>query len=411
MRKVTYVVNASKGHKYIFINFNHDNGRFRKSTGIKISTAGQWNQTKRRLSGSHPQEFQGNRLLNLWESKIMDCYYASISKGIRLTNKILNEAIQPGKRQSKKEVVDFKTFLNKVIEKRKSQNFSKNTIKHYRQCLRMFEAYERHSRDEVHFDNLDRDMLTRFMGYLFNVRKNAHNSVVKHFQVISTMLKIATKEGIPVLNDYMDKEFQLSVMESDTIYLSLDELELLNTYQFNTKGLRNAVDLFLVGCFTLCRYQDYSILSMQNVRMVRGIEMIFLRQKKTIQPVVIPVHPILKAVLERNKGFPKSISMQKLNEYIKEACRVAGMNEKQMRYFNVGGKNVSEILEKWQRVSSHTARRSGATNLFIAGVDSQLIMKLTGHRKESTFRKYIRINNEEAAMLLAKTAFFSEPKK
>jgi integrase len=219
------------------------------------------------------------------------------------------------------------------------------------------------------------------------------------------MMNIAKKRGYEVLPDYEDKDFKLINSDSDTIYLSLDDLNRLNTFSFNDR-LRNAVDLFLVGCFTGCRFQDYSSLTTDNIRSVSGIEMIYMQQKKTSKPVVIPVHPVLKSVLTRHGGFPKPISSQKLNEYIKEACKLAGFTDKQVRYFNQGGKMKSETLEKWERVSSHTARRSFATNMFLAGIERTLIMKITGHTKESTFMKYLRIDNEQAGLLLAGSSFF-----
>ena len=57
-------------------------------------------------------------------------------------------------------------------------------------------------------------------------------------------------------------------------------------------------------------------------------------------------------------------------------------------------------------VISHTARRSGATNMYLAGIPTFRIMLLTGHTTEESFFKYIRIGKEENANVLSEYPFF-----
>ena len=73
-----------------------------------------------------------------------------------------------------------------------------------------------------------------------------------------------------------------------------------------------------------------------------------------------------------------------------------------------GNRLIERVAPKWQLVTNHTARRSGATNMYIAGIPSISIMKLTGHTTERSFLKYIKISQEENANLLASHAFFQD---
>ena len=57
--------------------------------------------------------------------------------------------------------------------------------------------------------------------------------------------------------------------------------------------------------------------------------------------------------------------------------------------------------KKWEVVSSHTARRTFATNLYKSGFPSISIMQITGHKTEAAFLKYIKVNKHEHAKLLA----------
>ena len=53
------------------------------------------------------------------------------------------------------------------------------------------------------------------------------------------------------------------------------------------------------------------------------------------------------------------------------------------------GKKVDKAVPKYTQIMTHTARRSGATNMFKAGIPATSIMKITGHRPEPNFFKYI----------------------
>ena len=48
-------------------------------------------------------------------------------------------------------------------------------------------------------------------------------------------------------------------------------------------------------------------------------------------------------------------------------------------------------------MSSHTCRRSFATNMYLRGIDVFLIMKMTGHKTEKQFYEYIKIDAKESA--------------
>ena len=64
-------------------------------------------------------------------------------------------------------------------------------------------------------------------------------------------------------------------------------------------------------------------------------------------------------------------------------------------------KEISVKRKKFEMITSHTARRSFATNMYHRGISPVMIMSITGHKKESTFLKYIKINNEEAVKVIS----------
>jgi len=61
---------------------------------------------------------------------------------------------------------------------------------------------------------------------------------------------------------------------------------------------------------------------------------------------------------------------------------------------------VTTKVHKWELVSSHTARRTFATNCYLDGIPTRTIMRITGHKKEDDFFRYIRMTPEDDAKIL-----------
>ena len=118
---------------------------------------------------------------------------------------------------------------------------------------------------------------------------------------------------------------------------------------------------------------------------------------------MIPIHPEVRRIWDEYDGkLPNVISNQKFNQYIKEVCQAVGITDSVLKSITRGGKKITTAYEKWQLVSSHTARRSFATNLYRQGLPVVTIMAITGHRTEGAFLKYIKVGKEEHAEMLLK---------
>ena len=59
----------------------------------------------------------------------------------------------------------------------------------------------------------------------------------------------------------------------------------------------------------------------------------------------------------------------------------------------MGGTPKKVRKEKCDLVHTHTARRTGATLMYLSGMDIYDIMKITGHTSPAMLRKYIKAEN------------------
>ena len=60
-----------------------------------------------------------------------------------------------------------------------------------------------------------------------------------------------------------------------------------------------------------------------------------------------------------------------------------------------GGLKVSKKVPKNELIKTHTARRTGCTNMYLAGIPSIDIMKISGHKTEKEFLGYIKVTKEQ----------------
>lgn len=198
------------------------------------------------------------------------------------------------------------------------------------------------------------------------------------------------------------RDFKARREDPDTIYLTKDEVDRLWEYQPTFELERKARDLFLLGVYSCARFSDYSRLSLDMIE--DGV--IRFHQVKTRGAVLVPASPRLVTILERNGGSAPRLALQHLNEWIKRACKAVGIDGR-VEVSSYDGKcRRTEIRHKYELVSSHCARRSGITLLYMTGIPLQQVMLISGHKDEDSIRHYLRLTKEENVAMLKDNPFF-----
>ena len=302
------------------------------------------------------------------------------------------------------EACDFHSFFRWFIEDCKTRTNSRRggqvltyyTMREYARTLIYIEEYERDRGVRIEFGDVAQDFLADFVAYLQG-RNKATNTIAHKVISIKAVMRAAVMRGLT--DNERWRYFRNSTEETDAVALSEDELERLRRHDFSySPRLERVRDLFLAGCWTGLRFSDVTRIRRENIR--DGF--ITITQSKTNEPVSIPVHPVFQEIWERCGGsLPSDISNQKFNEYVKEVCRAVGLRERVLKSITRGGRKQTESREKWELVSAHTARRTFATNLYLSGFPSISIMRITGHKTETAFLRYIKVSQQEHARMLA----------
>lgn len=251
-------------------------------------------------------------------------------------------------------------------------------------------------------------------GYKINDEKRQYttNYIGRHFKVIKAALNSAHFD-YELIESVNVRHLKVLSEDINNIYLNADELKAIHTLELKPfSKMDNVRDRFLIGCYTGLRFNDFINFD-PDIHLIHDRTRIMITtgnqtgNKSTT--VVLPIHHIVQSILDkRDYMLPKSISNQKMNDYLKILGKEAGLNKMVTIIRTEGGKRTINKQFKHDLITTHTARRSFATNAFIAGIEPILIMKLTGHKTEKSFMKYIKISADQAADLMAKNRFFSQ---
>lgn len=244
------------------------------------------------------------------------------------------------------------------------------------------------------FDDINYTFCEDFIEWM-SERDLCANTRGSHVKFVKAAMNEAFKNKLHKNEDF--RSFRKETEQVDAVYLTNEEVTKVAELPL-CGSHKIARDLFIIGCHTGMRFSDYSRLSMNDIS--DGVIHFITQKCKT--PVDIPAHPRVLKILEQNGGTVPKISGQKFNAYIKQVCKEAGINESVL--VRKGGKQVRH--EKWELVSSHTARRTGLTNMYKAGIPTYRCMMISGHKTEQVFLTYIRITQEENAQYLKDNPFF-----
>ncbi len=259
----------------------------------------------------------------------------------------------------------------------------------------------REFREPICFQDVDLAFYNDFCRWMDETKHYKANTKGTQIKNLKAAMNAAYREGLHDNNAF--QQFVKPKEEVDNVYLTQDELDAL--YELPLTGYKaKARDIFLVGCYTAMRWSDFSRLQDKDIT----DDTIYFTHQKTGFRVSIPLHPIVKEVLERYGGMVPQISEQKLNQYIKEVCRDAGITQPATKVYYKGGERVEEVRPKCEMVSSHTARRTAATNMYKSGLPAYNIMLITGHTSEATFRKYIKFEKEQNAEMMRDNPYFKK---
>jgi integrase len=273
--------------------------------------------------------------------------------------------------------------------------------KNYNSVLLHLRNFQNKYDVNIFTNSVNEEFLDDFIVYLEELQLR-QNTISNLIGMIKYMIRKAGSYGYAV--DPTFDDITVSIEESFAVYLSMNDITRIYYFEGLTRKQQRIRDLFVVGCLTALRYSDYSTLTKSNFN--NGF--INKLTKKTHKKVIIPIHDYITEIYEKYDGeISSGLSVQHFNRYIKLICKKIGFIEPITFSYTQGGKIITVTKEKWELISSHTARRSAATNMYMTGrMKLYEIMSITGHTTEKSFFRYIKITLETISRQIAGDSYF-----
>ncbi len=315
---------------------------------------------------------------------------------------------------------DLLTYIDKFI---KDSGMSLETKKGYTTARNKIAEFQA-GKKSLTFNDITFSFEKQFNRWLIknNYSRNYIGTIIKN---LKRFMKEADRvDKLHTNRDY--EEFVVDAETADTIFLTMKELEKIHKLEFtdkiiakyyvearpvNVETIRQSLEAvrkkFLIGAVCAMRVSDYSrILDVdKNNNFITIIPKKGASLRKP-EPIKMPIHKIFKDIIDSGFDISTPVADFMINRQIKTICQMVDINDMIVCHTTKGGKLVEDSKPKWEWVTSHTARRSGATNMYLSGVPLRLIRVCTGHKSDEMLLKYIKAAISDNLEELRKFKYF-----
>lgn len=396
MANLNFYLKSAKPNKMgmipIIAQITHDYKKHRKQLS-KIKP-GYWNPRKQRVKPNRENEdYNGYKEINLlidsYEAKVKTFFNESLIYDSEITEVEIKLLLQ-GKDLSKNHIMPFFDAFNEFIKTNKVTK-KPRTIKGYTTVKNFLVDFEKETQTKISFKKIDLPFFDAIKKYAFETREASNNYLSKIAAVLKTFLSWCKDRKY--YNGDIHKKFSAPENEKDIICLTIEELIKLMNFEFDLKKHCIARDIYCFGCFTGLRISDIMQLTDHHIK--DGI--INKNLQKTSETETIPLITQARDIINKYRGhitiFPR-ISEQKLNKYIKTCCELAEIDTPTRVTKFQGGKKKETTQPKFELITLHTARKTFVSNSLRLGIDPKTIKSITGHKKDASFNKYLKIESD-----------------
>lgn len=306
----------------------------------------------------------------------------------------------------------------KILSKKNKQKISSGHIALFRTMRKHVEAFEVNEDTKFTFNDITEEWHNAFVTFLRHTYKCkitndedgekitglSENSITCDIKKIQRVLKQAKKEGLNKNLEYED--FVANWQDSDNIALTKDEVKaILDLDLTDHPRLVPEQDRVSLAYNFLLRFSDSMKVNPKHIFMDEGQPFFKMVTGKTTTEVIIPVTPRNYQILQRDGFKLKSANITAI-EKLQALGKMAGIDSNVTITEKRGGKLIERTYKKYELITTHTIRRSAATNLYLSGMDLESIRLLGGWKTIKMLETYLKIDKLDNAKKIASHSFF-----
>lgn len=376
--------------------FKEENKKFVYSTGEKIHPNNFDFQNKFPFASgkNKAKNFESiKKQLNRYSDLLQETsgLYQRINE--KLTSVILKKTFDEAFKKTKSvKNIFFDAYDVFTAEKIKGKEWSASTIKRYQNIRNILENFEVAKKYKLTFSKIDHAFHREFTTYCMDDLKHINNTYARNLGLFKTFMFWAKKNKY-TFNDTFAEFKKVERVITNQVALTIEDIEKLLNHEFESKKLERVRDIFVFACVTGMRFGELSLITKSNVTDSE----ILLKEDKDTNKVArnIPLTTISKFLLSKYDYKLPLIANQKQNKYIKDVFKELDYKHKIQKVTTKGKENIKEDLFFYDRISTHTARRTFITMMKRQGKSDKLIASITGHTDMKTLNQYYQVDTEQ----------------
>lgn len=296
------------------------------------------------------------------------------------------------KKTNKKSNIFYEAYDDFTEERISKKAWSDATIKRYKNIKNLLKNFEKAKNYPLNFNSINDKFHSKLTSYCLDNLNHINNTYRRNLGLIKTFLYWALKNKYTYNDDFIGFE-KIERVDTAQIALKMKDLNNLMEFEFESKRLERVRDVFVFACVTGMRFGELSLIRRSNV----NEENIILKEDKdnSKRAREIPLTQLSKYLLRKYDYKLPLIANQKQNEYIKEVFKVMEYDHIVEKVTTKGKENIKEEMPFYDRISTHTARRTFITMMKRQGKSDKLIAEITGHKDLKTLNQYYQVSEFE----------------
>jgi len=398
-----YLIHPKEQSSLIFVDIRFKNKKFRYSTGILVKTIS-WDNAKQRLKRNQENFFQINQRLSKIQgdisSYLADIKLTQITIDMELLKINFKNIIHPELNHTTKVEKEgiLSLYDNWIAAQEISGCKSISRIKRYRVTknhLHNFIQSRYNGKDKL--DTISEKYLQEFYNYLITEKELQNNTANSLLIALRMFIKDMQKDKLISSEISFELKLQKEIVKQHVV-LTQDELKRLFNHKCSTEILEKAKDMFLLQMYTLQRISDFKTINSESYNQKDKTFKFY--QQKTGKYIHINMPDEAVEILEKYMFKIPQLADQYYNRVLKKLFQEAGFDDKIQVITAIGAKKTKIFVPKYTKISSHTARRTGITELIRLGIPPKVIMQLSGHLNMNSLERYIKLNDSESLKLI-----------
>lgn len=363
-----------------------------------------WNEKQQRVSPARPGKSNGHEIINAKLDKIERDFFEFARQcdlqRVSLTHDLVKRFMN-GERS-----VSDKPFWQAYEEYLSLKIVAPKTLQSYTLYRNKLLEFERDKKYHIDYHTINLIFFDLYKSYILTENGLGWNTFVTAIKKLKFFMNWSLNKHYH--NELGFKEFSATEKEPTIVFLTMNELTTLYHFDFKSQRLNQTRDKFCFGCFTGLAFADLDALTSEHIN--NGTLTKFRQKTKKLLDIELPEQAL--EIIERYQGKYKALpklSSDKMNEYIKECCKKAGIDTPTVYKDFTGGITTEKREPKCNLISAHDARRTFITNFYNETKDMRLTKQNAGIAQDKTMKRYMG-SNKEMERDAMKKAFGNMPK-